>query len=258
MDEFNLFFADFDESQMSELLENEETGTDEALNERIKSRVIPELFGDEKGKIKKFPVRKLVAVAAAIVAVVSSAVAVSMYYEPVDRNLPVVTTSSPSEATTFEDEQLSPIMLAISEGNESLLELLLKNAAFVTKETLDFALSRSDVLSYESIRTIAQKTIETVGETGLDGLLESAVLGDSERALEELQKRENMLMTPLEKLAFFFSVAFCDSEVVEEFLQRGYDPGMTNAKGDTTLQIAEKYGNNATAEFLKSIENEQQ
>lgn len=256
MDELSLIFADFDESQMSELLESEESEYDEALSERIKERVIPELFGEGKGKVKKFPLRKVVATAAAIIAVVASAVAVAMYYEPVDSALPVLTTTAPGESTSTTDTSLSPLMLAISSGNEGLIETLIKNAIYVTEETLSFALEYIDVISYGSIKTIAEKTVETVGATGLDGLLESAILGDSERALRELKERENMLMTPTEKLAFFFSVAFCDSKVVNEFLQRGYDETMTDSKGNTTLDIAEKYGNNATAEFLKSIESE--
>lgn len=256
MDEMDLIFAELDERQMSFLLENEEIQPDEEISSRIKERVMAELFGEEKGKIKKFPVRNLVAVAAAIIAVISSAVAIAMYYEPVDSNLPILTTTALSEETTEEREILTPIMLAISEGNESLIETLLKNAVYLTKETLSFALKYADNISYESIRKIAEETVKTVGETGIDGLLESTILGDSKRALEELKKRENMLMTPMEKLAFFFSVAFCDSEVVNEFLSRGYEADMTNAKGDTTLEIAEKYGNNATAEFLKSIENQ--
>jgi len=252
-----LIFADFDESQMTELLKNTEAEPDENLNERIKDRVIPELLGENNGKIKKLPLRKIIAAAAAIIAVVSSAVALAMYYEPVDKNLPVFTTTSPSSVSTTDQAQsLNPLMLAISKGDESLVELLLKNAVYFTKETLSFALNYADVISYDSIKQIAEKTLQTFGETGLDGLLESAILGDSEKALKELEKRENMLMTPMEKLAFFFSVAYCDSEVVKAFLDRGYEADMTNAKGYTALDIAEKYGNGATAEFLKEFENE--
>lgn len=257
MNELDLIFADFDESQMSDLLVNADTVPDRELNERIKARVIPELIGENRGKIKRFPLRKFLAVAAAVVAVVSSAVAVAMYYEPVDKNLPVLTTTAPTVSTTDKAQNLNPLMLAISEGDESLVELLLKNAVNLTKETLSFALNYADVISYGSIRKIAEETLRIFGETGLDALLESAILGDSEKALQELKKRENMLMTPMEKLSFFFSVAYCDSEVVKAFLDRGYEPSMTNTKGDKALDIAEKYGNNATAEFLKKFENEQ-
>lgn len=256
MDETDLVFVDFDESQMTDLLENVDIQPDKNLNERIKEKVIPELLGENKGKVKKFPLRKILAVAAVLIAVISSAVAVAMYYEPVDKNLPVLTTTAPSVSSTEKSQNLNPLMIAISEGDENLVELLLKNAVYFTKETLSFAIDYADIISYGSIRQIAEKTLQNFGETGLDGLLESAILGNSEKALEELKKRENMLMTPMEKLAFFFSVAYCDSEVVKAFLDRGYEVDMTNAKGDKALDIAEKYGNNATAEFLKSVENE--
>lgn len=256
MNELDLIIADFDESQLTELLKNTDVEPDENLNERIKARVIPELTGEPSDKIRKLPLRKIIAAAAVVVALVSSAVAVAMYYEPVDKNLPILTTTESTVSTTDKAEVLNPLMLAIREGDESLVEVLLKNAVYFTKGTLSYALNYADVISYKSIREIAEKTVKTFGETGLDGLLESAILGDSEKALKELKERENMLMTPMEKLAFFFSVAYCDSEVVKAFLDGGYNPEMTNAKGENALDIAEKYGNNATAEFLKANENE--
>lgn len=251
MDEFDMIFADFDESQMSVLLADIEVEADNELSERIKAEVIPAVCPAEVKKIKFLTPRKIFVAVASIVAVVCAAITFNIYYKPIDSAKPTVpsdTTSSVSQSTTL---SMNPLMLAISNGDESLIDFLIKSAVGVTEETLKFALEYVDSISYESIRKIAEATVETIGTTGLDGLLESTILGDSERAVEELKKRENMLMTPSEKLAFFFSVAFCDSEVVQEFLNKGFDLGMTNTGGDTVLEIAQKYGNEENAEYVK-------
>ena len=103
MNELDLILADFDESQLTELLKNTDVEPDENLNERIKARVIPELTGEPSDKIRKLPLSKLIAAAAVVVALVSWAVAVAMYYEPVDKNLPILTTT--------ESQSVQPIKL---------------------------------------------------------------------------------------------------------------------------------------------------
>ena len=101
------------------------------------------------------------------------------------------------------------------------------------------------------ISDIAKSVEDVFGSTGLDPLLESTLIGNSKKALEELKKKDGMLMTPTEKLAFFFSVAFCDSDVVEAFKEKGADIFSTDAAGNNILQIAEKYGNTKNAKYAK-------
>ena len=67
MNELDLILTDFDESQLTELLKNTDVEPDENLNERIKARVIPELTGEPSDKIRKLPLRKIIAAAAAVV-----------------------------------------------------------------------------------------------------------------------------------------------------------------------------------------------
>ncbi len=253
MDELDILLADFDESQMSGLLENVEVEIDEDLSSKIKAQVIPTLFEEEKEKkIRLFTPRRIFMAAASLVAVISAAVALVMYYEPSE--VAPVTTQAPTVSTTANaDPTLNPLMLAISKGDESLIDMLVSNTVLVTKDVLQFALDCADAISYESIQKIASATVETLGSTGLDALLESTLLGDSKRALEELEKRENMLMTPLEKLSFFFSVAFCDSEVVRGFLNKGYSADITREDGKTVYEIAEEYGNGENAVLISEF-----
>lgn len=255
MDELELILADFDESQMSELLNDIEAETDIDLSERIKAQVIPAIDKESEKKIRFFTPRRIFMLAASFVAVVCTAIAINMYYKPAEVEL---TTTETTRASTsdYTVKAENPLMLAISSGNDSLIDILINNTLFLTNEVLNFAIECADSISYESIQKIASATLETLGETGLDGLLESTLLGDSKRALEELKKRENMLMTPMERLSFFFSVAFCDSEVVKEFINRGYDSGITNERGETLFQIAREYGNEENAEYVSELAEE--
>jgi len=159
-------------------------------------------------------------------------------------------TTAPS-TTSIASAGEKALMLAISNGDEGLIEKLLKSGVFVSREILDYAVNCTSFLSYSVISEIAQSVESIFGTTGLDPLLESTLIGNSKKALEELQKRDGILMTPTEKLAFFFSVAFCDSDVVEAFREKGADISATDAAGNNILQIAEKYGNRQNIEYAK-------
>lgn len=160
-----------------------------------------------------------------------------------------VTTASTSNSLSLAGEKA--LMLAISNGDEGLIEKLLKSGVFVSREILDYAVDCTSFLSYSVIRDIAKSVEDIFGTTGLDPLLECTLTGNSKKTLEELQKREGILMTPTEKLAFFFSVAFCNSDVVETFKEKGADIFATDAAGNNILQIAEKYGNEQIVEYAK-------
>lgn len=244
MDEIQQILNELDESQLSELLDEIETEEDMLLSERIKRKTIPELVKeDEKPEVKSKTVPKIfkiIPMAAALVIVVAGAVvAVNDIAKPKPQNVTQETTTAQRQSSIFEN----PLMLAISSGNESLIETLISNTWLLTEDILEYALDFANVISYTSLQEIAKAVEENLGSTGLDELLESTLLGDSKRALQELEKRETMLMTPTEKLSFFFSAAFCDSEVIKEFIEKGFDIDLKDAAGKTILEIGEKYGN---------------
>lgn len=244
MDEIQQILNELDENQLSELLDEIETEEDMLLSERIKRKTIPELVKeDEKPEVKSKTVPKIfkiIPMAAALVIIVAGAVvAVNDISKPKPQNVTQETTTTQKQGSVFEN----PLMLAISSGNESLIEALINNTWLLTEDVLEYALDFANVISYTSLQEIAKAVEENLGSTGLDELLESTLLGDSKRALQELKKRETMLMTPTEKLSFFFSAAFCDSEVIKEFIEKGFDIDLKDAAGKTILEIAEKYGN---------------
>ena len=147
----------------------------------------------------------------------------------------------------------NPLMAAISTGDDDIIQKLLSVPGVITKESLDFALNLSGGLSYNTLNQLALKVRDTLGSTGLDALVESALLGDSQKVITELDTRSEITMTPFEKLAFFFSVAFCDSETVKKFVDMGYDINTTDASGNSIYAIAEKYGNEDTKSYALSM-----
>ena len=238
-------FDELDVTQLSELLENIDEEQDMLLSQRIKNKAVPQLTKEDKApevREKTIPrIFKIIPVAAALVIFIAGVVvAVSDMVSPAKQ--PETTT----QVTTTEKQQGlfdNPLMLAISSGNEKLIESLLKNTVLLTEEVLDYAIEFAGIISYRSLQEIAKAVEKNMGSTGLDTLLESTLLGDSKKALEELKNRENMLMTPVERLSFFFSAAFCDSEVISEFLEKGFALDLKDASGKSIFEIAEKYGN---------------
>ncbi len=256
MDELEIIMNSLGEEELTELLNEIETGENEEVTERIKKNVALELFGEEKkAKVKLFNAKRVLSLAASLIVIVASAFALTycLNREPVRTDLPTVNYSGELSSNEGETtERLNPLMLAITEGNDSLIDFLIKNTYLITKDVVNYSLKYIDLISYGSVKKITEVAAQNLSSTGLDGLLESAILGDSKRALAELRKRENLLMTPSEKLAFFFSVAFCNNEVVEEFLNRGYSPEMKDSKGNTLLEIAEENGNSENSAYFKN------
>ena len=245
MADLEKIFDELDVQQLSELLEDVDCEQDMLLSQRIKATTVAELKKEDKApevREKSVPrIFKIIPIAAALIIFIAGAVvAVSDIVSP--NKQPETTTQ---QTTTAKSHSIfdNPLMLAISSGNEGLIQSLLKNTVLLTEDVLEYAMDFAGVISYTSLQEIAKAVESNVGSTGLDALLESTLLGDSKKALEELKNREKMLMTPVERLSFFFSAAFCDSEVINEFLERGFDVGLKDASGKSIFEIAEKYGN---------------
>ncbi len=244
MDEMELLFSSLDEEEMEELIKNIEAEKCPEISNSIKKRIA----SDKKGGLKHFPLKKVLPFAAAFCVVIACAVAVKLDSDGTFPSTELQTESS----TTVASPAQNPLMDAISDGDDDKVEDLLTSPALLSQEMLEFSLNASGNLSYETIRRLAVSVKEKLGTTGLDSLLEASILGDSKAVLEELKKRDSMLMTPFEKLSFFFAVAFCDSEVVDEYIRLGYDVGIKDLHGNSIYAIAEKYGNEENMSYAKS------
>ena len=244
MDDMEKLFSCLDEKEADELIKKISAEENPAFAASVKNRL--GITESKKAKVIPFPAKRIIPVAAAFILVIALAVTFGLTRDKV----PTATTAAPT--TTQPAPVENPLMIAISSGNEELIPRLLSLPGLISQETLDFALNFSNLLSYDTIHEIALSVRESLGTTGLDSLIESALFGDSQKVLEELHKRDEMLMTPFEKLAFFFSVAFCDSEVVDEFIRCGYDINEKDASGNSIYAIAEKYGNTDNMQYALS------
>ena len=226
--EFENLFGSLSPQELGELLEKTETSAPEAELKKLRSLSFKKagLKEPKKGKIISFKVLALAACLCAVLLCTFWGV----------RNFSKPDTVSQPETTdrTVSAGENNPLMLAISKGDEGLIEKLLKSGVLVSRDILNYAVGCTSFLSYNIISEIAKATEEVFGSTGLDPLLESTLIGNSKKALEELKNRDGILMTPSEKLAFFFSAAFCNA---------------TDAAGNNILGIAEKYGNSENVEY---------
>lgn len=246
--EFEKLFGSLSPEDLGTLLEKTETSAPDEELQKLRNLSFKKagLKKPDRGKVFYF---KAFALAACFCAVLLCTVwGVRTLSKPDAVQTPQAETSQP----TADGNETNPLMLAISKGDESLIEKLLKSKAFVNSDVLNYAVNCTSFLSYTVINEIADSVESIFGTTGLDPLLESTLIGNSQKALEELQKRDKMLMTPTEKLAFFFSVAFCDSDVVKAFCAKGADISSTDAAGNSVLQIAQKYGNAQNAAYARS------
>lgn len=245
MDELELFFLELNEEEADLILKDIDIPTERELNSNIKERA-----GIVKASYPTIlPIKKILPFAAVFVLVFALTVAVGLR----GRTVPIKSETTTLPSATQQPPEDNPLMVAISTGNEDIIQKLLSVPGIITSETLDFALNFSNLLSYDTLRNIALSVRESLGSTGLDGLVEGALLGDSGKVITELSSREKMTMNPFEKLAFFFAVAFCDSEAVESFVERGYDINIKDASGNSIYAIAEKYGNESTKEYAISM-----
>lgn len=244
MDELDLLFNELDMQEADSLLKNIDIPSDKELSLSLKKR----LGINEQSSIRAFPIKKLLPLAAAFIIIF----AVTLSFG-IKKLVPSMQTPTTVVTTTEQPPEYNPLMQAISTGDDDIIQKLLSVPGVITKETLDFALNFSNLLSYNTLHQIAVSVRDSLGATGLDSLVEAALMGDSDKVITELDTREEMTMNPFERLAFFFCVAFCDSETVEKFVSRGYDINMKDASGNSIYAIAEKYGNEDTMQYAVSM-----
>ena len=242
MDEIEILFSGLDAQEIDLFLKDIDEPSDEEFSSKIKSNI----GISEAKEIRSVSLKRLLPYAAVFCIAIASAFVLGL------KILPSPVAPEPTTATTQQPPEDNPLMTAISTGNDDIIQKLLAVPGVITKETLDFALNFSNRLSYDTLHQIAVSVRESLGSTGLDTLVESALLGDSDKVITELDTREEMTMTPFERLAFFFCVAYCDSETVDKFVSRGYDINLKDASGNSIYAIAEKYGNEDTMQYAIS------
>ena len=179
---------DYDEEASEEYFEEDEEEP---------QRDIPEKNHSVVGSVLK----RLLLVVTFVVIVLGGVAAYNEFY------LPETTTTTTTTQPTTEAQPYNPLLSAIIAGNEKLITDLISNSLLLTQDILTFAIESADKISYDSIRKIAEEVKKKYGETGLEPILEDAILGDIQSVLDRLRNKSESEMTPAEKLAYFFAQA---------------------------------------------------
>lgn len=241
-------FAELNAEDMSRLIEKYDCETDPKQLAAIKEKTFKKVGLEKKKKFSSSTFRRIAAAAACICMVILAAVMALT----LSKDKPPTTSSPTSLQTTLQGTQSNPLITAISKGDDRLIGSLLENSVFVSEDVLNYAMKFMNLLSYRSIRDIAKAVQEKFGSTGLDPLVENAVLGNSDEVVSLLSKRES-LGTLNDRIAYFFSAAFCSSDTLRLFHEKGMDVGTTDENGDTVYEIAEKYGNEENKNYARNM-----
>ena len=241
-------FAELNAEDMSRLIEKYDCETDPKQLAAIKEKTFKKVGFEKKKKLSSSTFRRIAAAAACICMVILAAVMTLT----LSKDKPPTTSSPTSLQTTLQGTQSNPLITAISKGDDRLIGSLLENSVFVSEDVLNYAMKFMNLLSYRSIRDIAKAVQEKFGSTGLDPLVENAVLGNSDEVVSLLSKRES-LGTLNDRIAYFFSAAFCSSDTLRLFHEKGMDVGTTDENGDTVYEIAEKYGNEENKNYARNM-----
>lgn len=239
-------FAELTAEDMSRLLEKYDTKTDNKTLAAVKDKAF-EKAGLEKEKSTSVRFMRIALSAAAVCLVVLAAVfaVVNLKDKPQIAPTEITTASAPNT-------EKNPLIAAISKGDDSLVASLLSDSGFVSEDVLNYAMKYRNQLSYRSIRDIVKAVKEKFGSTGLDPLVENAVLGNSDEVIALLNKRES-LGSLNDRIAYFFSAAFCSSDTLRLFNEKGIDGKTTDENGDCVYDIAKKYGNQDNQNYALSM-----
>lgn len=231
-------FAEMNAQDMGKLIEKYNGKAKAKQLAAIKEKAFEKAGLEKEKKQAGIRFRRVAVSAAAIVAVVLAAVLTLTLSKDKIQTGPTLTPT----ATTSHSTDTRSLMTAISKGDDSLIRSLLNNGVFVNEETLSYAMKYRNLLSYRSISDIAKAVKEKFGTTGLDPLVENAVLGNSDEVVSLLKQKES-LSGLNDTIAYFFSAAFCSSDTLKLFNEKGMDIKKTDENGDTVYEIAQKYGN---------------
>lgn len=247
------FFKKLDTEEMSELIEKYDTDVNDKIKASVKEKAFKKagLEMPENNVKRLRPAKKQIFAIAACLCVVLVSVAVGMTLRNTTVK-PSITTEPTAESTTVKKDMTNPLMLAISKGDDSLIDSLLKNSIFLNSDVLNYAVDCINILSYNTVGKLARAVYDTFGTTGLDPLVEKTLLGDSQGAIAELDKKENAFSTYTDRLAFFFSVVFCDSDTVDSFIKKGADINSHDSAGNSVYQLAVKYGNEENKAYAEA------
>ncbi len=254
MDNIDIIFSEFNEEEMSEALKGVYVEADPELSNIIKTKLNIPLTQSESKK-KKISLKIILPIAASLAVIVGAASVVmnTDLLSKINKTTVPTTVTTTSVTTTKAPTLEEGILSAIVLGDGTVLKSVIESSHEKAQMIMNHALQSLGIIPYSTVQSIAKTMYDAFGTTGLDTILESTILGDNQRALEELNKTDRLMNTPSEKSAFFFSAAFCSSEVLDAFIKKGYDITIKDSVGNTVYEIAKINSNQEIMEYLKGV-----
>lgn len=242
-------FAELTVEDMSELIEKYDCPVDAKTLSAIKESAFKKA-GLVTSKKRISLSRTAVTAACACLVLLAAAVTLTLL-----QNKPSVTPSPASDSSTAPASSINPLITAISKGDDRLIRSLLESSVPVSEDVLSYAMKYRNLLSFRSIVDIAKAVKENFGTTGLDPLVENAVFGNSDAVISLLNQKESVGSLN-DRIAYFFSAAFCSSDVLRLFNEKGMDIQTTDENGDTVYDIAKQYGNTENQNYALSVDTD--
>lgn len=143
---------------------------------------------------------------------------------------------------------------AVLHGDEKIVDYLLENGAEIRPQTLDAARNgygRAEYTRYGLQNTILKGLLATGKESGLDPVLEAAILGNVTKEADLI--KDGKLKDKYKTEVLFNTAAFGDLDTLKLLENEGLSLTTLDDKGANLLQISAKYGQLKIVEYL--IEN---
>ena len=133
---------------------------------------------------------------------------------------------------------------------DNIMTLLLKNGAKIRPATFKAALAntQSDITKYGVIKRILESLSKEGYKSGLNPVLEAAMLGKSSKEIELINS--NKMNKEDEQKILFYTAAFGSVDAMKLLEAKGIDIKSKDSNENTTLIIAAQYGNLEMVKYL--------
>jgi len=140
--------------------------------------------------------------------------------------------------------------LGAKQGSEKAVKYLIEQGATVTRQTLDIALSGiydTGYKEYGTVRAILLKLLEQGEESGLEPIVEAAIIGDSDQLIA--LGNSGALTENNINWVGYNAAAFCNEDALALCVKNGFSLIQPD-EYDSPLEIAAQYGNVATVKWM--------
>jgi len=139
------------------------------------------------------------------------------------------------------------------QNTDNIITMLLKHGAKIRPITLKAALkgeANSNTTSYGLVKKILEGVIKSGNKSGLDPVLEAAILGKSSKEAELI--KANKMKKNEELRILFYTAAFGNVETMKLLENKGINANSLDKWNNNTFIVASQYGNMEVVKYLLS------